>query len=270
MKGDLKIWIAGAALVVVAILLILAVNLKKKENVGVSAKPQPTIAGATARVPGSVTLNIAPGMNLLTIADALQRAGVIEGDNFLIAATDLENVRKSGIDSVSLEGYIFPGSYNLRTNMPVPELFSVFTRERMKRINEQFRGKSTRYLSLPAAILITSLVTAQNLDRDEVIPVIRELLLRRKSGQVIDLPQIDTYHRDLKSRMGGSFPTRVVDRPELSVLPSTPISTPDLEILETVLSFSNDPEFFPPNQLSVNFPPQSSEPLLPNRTSLNN
>ncbi len=80
------------------------------------------IAGKMARGERRIyTLRIVEGYNIYTVADAIQRAGIMDGQAFLHLATNEQFLTRLAIPSDSIEGYLCPDSYFFSKETDVDE-----------------------------------------------------------------------------------------------------------------------------------------------------
>jgi UPF0755 protein len=67
------------------------------------------------------TLRIVEGYNLYTIGCVIEKAGIMDGKDFLKVATDPDFLRRVGVPSDSLEGYLAPDTYFYSKEVDVDE-----------------------------------------------------------------------------------------------------------------------------------------------------
>ncbi|MBK8479869.1 MAG: endolytic transglycosylase MltG [Proteobacteria bacterium] len=96
-----------------------------------SLTPRELLARLVKGVPApTVMLTIPEGSNLLDVARHLSRVGVLAEHEFLAAARDAPLMRRLGVPGVgeSVEGFLFPDTYRLRTQSRAEEVVGVLVR----------------------------------------------------------------------------------------------------------------------------------------------
>jgi UPF0755 protein len=118
-------------------------------------------------------LTVPEGNNLFDIAAALDRLGVIRGEEFLKAAGDASLIRDLAPEAPSLEGYLFPDTYRITKHASAAQLCSQMT--------QRFRQAWAKLgVSQPAHPIVTlaSLVEEETA-REEERPVIASVFRNR-------------------------------------------------------------------------------------------
>ncbi len=106
------------------------------------------------------TLKIVEGQNIYTIADVIQKAGILDGRSFLQLARKPEFLKRVGISADSLEGYLAPDTYFFSKETEVDEFlekivqrtFKFFQKEDIKNRMQEVRMTSFEVLSLASII----------------------------------------------------------------------------------------------------------------------
>lgn len=92
---------------------------------------------------GTQTVTIPEGLTIPEVANILKAHAQIDSARFVQLANTRESVRKLGIDAPSLEGYLFPNTYQLYVGMSpefiLKEMTSVFQRE----LKPEYRQRAT-------------------------------------------------------------------------------------------------------------------------------
>jgi UPF0755 protein len=102
---------------------------------------------------------IKEGMTIREIGNALEDAGIIESRLLLDTAFNPDVARDEGISGPSLEGYLFPETYNFRRNTPARKILSVMHEEFKKRWQPEWTqraeilGMSTHQIVTLASIV---------------------------------------------------------------------------------------------------------------------
>lgn len=130
-------------------------------------------------------LNIPAGASLYDVAQSFADSGLLTAEEFLAAATDKQNLLKTGIRADSFEGYLFPGDYQFsKTNSAYFMLRTIADRGDTAWEKENFSelAKNLGY----SRFEITTLAS----------------LIERESGNKADLSTVSSvYHNRLKTGM---------------------------------------------------------------------
>jgi UPF0755 protein len=106
------------------------------------------------------TLKIVEGQNMFTIADVIEKAGIMDGRSFLDLAREPEFLSRVGIPADSLEGYLAPDTYFFSKETDVDEFlekivqrtFKFFQKEDIKNRMQEVGMTSFEVLSLASII----------------------------------------------------------------------------------------------------------------------
>ncbi len=85
---------------------------------------------------------IKEGMTIREISKALEEAGIVESRLISEAAFNPDVAREEGISGPSLEGYLFPETYNFRRNTPARKILAVMHEEFKKRWQPEWTQRS--------------------------------------------------------------------------------------------------------------------------------
>jgi UPF0755 protein len=94
------------------------------------------------------------GSNMFDIANALEAAGALRGDEFLRVAADPAPVRDLAPSAKSLEGYLFPSTYRLSHSTTAPELCRLMTDQ----FRKQWKKLAPGRLNVQETVTLASLV----------------------------------------------------------------------------------------------------------------
>jgi UPF0755 protein len=105
-------------------------------------------------------LKIVEGYNIYGIGDSIEKAGIMNRQEFLQLSHDPDFLAKNGIDVDSLEGYLFPDTYFFSKETDVDEFldrivqrtFKLFDRPDIRQQMQKYRMSLTQVLSLASII----------------------------------------------------------------------------------------------------------------------
>lgn len=180
----------------------------------------------------------------------LAKEGVGKLSDFYRLFSSAAFLKKAGVESSTLEGYLYPATYSFYGKLPTPEqaLLKMID-EFDKRIDENllsaFKAKD---LSLNQAVTFASLIEKETLT-DEERPKIAEVIWRRlKKGEPLGIDAaliygIKDYQGDITWKHlkdpENKYNTRIYKG-----LPPTPIGSPTVASLSAVLSPTNQGYYY--------------------------
>ena len=194
------------------------------------------------------SLTVVEGWRREQIAQALNDAELgIQYTDFLLASSNAPVEYPSIIDlpaSSSLEGFLFPDTYSIDTDMTAEELVISMLENFNKRVTSEFRlGFSDRGLSLYQAVILASIV-----EREAVVPAERELIASvflNRLSMGMKLEADPTVQYALGQQPDGGWWKAPLSLTDLEIdspyntylypgLPAGPICNPGLESLRAV------------------------------------
>jgi UPF0755 protein len=194
------------------------------------------------------SLTIVEGWRREQIAQALESADLgIQYADFIEASSSFPGEYSSAIDlptSSSLEGFLFPDTYSIDTDMTAEELVMLMLENFEKRVTGELQlGFSDQGLSLYQAVILASIV-----EREAVIAAERELIAsvflnRLSMGMKLEADPTVQYALGQQSDSGWwkaplSLTDLEIDSPYNTYLypglPAGPICNPGLESLRSV------------------------------------
>jgi UPF0755 protein len=136
-----------------------------------------SLLDATPRV---ITFNILAGWRMEEVAAALPTSGLrIQPYEFLDAARDSRFFPPWWEGASTLEGFFFPGSYELDRNMSVDQLVSVLVSRFDQEIGPELRDiYSQQGLTLTEAVTLASIIEREAVD-DSEMPMIASVFFNR-------------------------------------------------------------------------------------------
>lgn len=115
----------------------------------------------TLRRGGSITENVTipEGLTLKEIAGLLKKKVEIDSTTFVTLTTDKNFCEKMGVNAPTLEGYLFPNTYNLYWGMKEEEIAKLMVDELFMIITPDLRARAKEIgLSLHQALTLASLI----------------------------------------------------------------------------------------------------------------
>jgi UPF0755 protein len=135
--------------------------------------------------PSEVTFTILPGWRLDEIAAALPTSGLqFSPDNFLKAARHPDaSVLPSGFPKLkSLEGFMFPGEYHLKRDIPLEAFLVTVLQQFDEQVPQELRDAyKQRGLKLTEAVVLASMVQREAMVEEEQ-PIIASVFYNRLAG----------------------------------------------------------------------------------------
>jgi len=191
--------------------------------------------GATVR--WSVT--IPEGASIYQLAEILAQGGWGERDLFLKLAREPELLARHGVRAKSLEGYLFPDTYQLLRGQDPREIFGLML-ERGKKVRQELGDLSNNPLGLsPHEVLtLASIVEKETADPQERPLIARVFLNRLKHGMRLQTDPTVIY--GLKN-FAGNLTRKDLETPTpyntylISGLPPGPIANPGRDSIAAVL-----------------------------------
>ncbi|MCS6953301.1 MAG: endolytic transglycosylase MltG [Bryobacterales bacterium] len=181
-------------------------------------------------------LTVPEGYNIFDIAEALDRLGVIGGDDFLRAARDPSLIRDLAPEAPTLEGYLFPDTYRVTRHMSAAQLCRQMT-DRFRMAWAQLNTDAPVHETVTLASLIEK-ETALPEERPVVASVFRNRLRR---GMRLECDPTAIYAALLEDRYRGALYRSDLERRhryntyQYDGLPPGPIANPGLASLEAAL-----------------------------------
>ena len=132
-------------------------------------------AGATVRW----LVTIPEGTNIYQLADLLAQGGWGERELFLELVRDPDMLARHGVRAASLEGYLFPDTYQLLRGQNPREIIDLMV-ERGRRVREELGDLRNNALGLsPHEVLILASIVEKETAAPEERPLIAQVFLNR-------------------------------------------------------------------------------------------
>jgi len=87
-------------------------------------------------------VNVPEGLTIPETARVLQARIGIDSTAFVQRAADPEKVRSLGIEAPTLEGYLYPATYNMYPDMTVDDILKQMTSRHLQTITEEYRERA--------------------------------------------------------------------------------------------------------------------------------
>lgn len=201
------------------------------------------ISNIMSGIQSTVKVTIPEGFNLFDISNALDKAGVVDKDEFLNLVFNKEYIKKvTGEEHNSLEGFLFPGTYKFPKKYKSSGVVDTMYGNFKKNLPVNFKEKVTNYnLSVYEAIILASIVQKETYNILEA-PVVASVYYNRlKINMILQADPTILYGKFLR----GDFEIKISKkdlRDETNIyntykhkgLPVTPICNPSLIALESV------------------------------------
>ena len=182
------------------------------------------------------------GANIFDIAQALEAQGILRGEEFLRAAADPSLIRDLAPQAPTLEGYLFPSTYQLSRFLTAAELCRMMTREFRRQWSKLAPAAASPATgAVHAAVTLASLVeeeTAVAAERPLVASVFANRLRRPMR---LECDPTVVYAAQLEKRYTGAIRRSDLDRRSAyntyqhDGLPPGPIANPGVAALAAAL-----------------------------------
>lgn len=196
------------------------------------------IKSYTVMLPEDITVN--------DVAKRLLADKLINEKEFMALTVDREFLGSLGIDAESIEGYLFPETYQFDRSMTTREVIRIIVRQFWKEITPEMRKRAEKIgLTLNEWLTLASIIGKESGNKDEK-PVISAVFHNRlKRGMKLQSDPTAVYHLEqagtpvkkvLRSHLKKSTPhnTYLIDG-----LPPGPIANPGIDSLRAALYPAN-------------------------------
>jgi UPF0755 protein len=188
------------------------------------------------------------GATVVELAGALEVAGLASAAGILRAAADPDVLRALDVDAPSLEGYLFPDTYQLVRGMTPEEILTRFVQRLRAKLTPDVLGRA-RALGLTTNQLLT---LASIVEREAAVPEERALIAAvfwNRLGRAMPLQADPTVQYAVRRERGTLGRTDLeVDHPyntyRYAGLPPGPIASPGLASIQAVLNPADVPYLY--------------------------
>ncbi len=208
--------------------------------------------------PAEVTFAILPGWRAEEIAAALPTSGLsITPEEFLdrVHHPAAESLPEGWAELTSLEGFLFPGSYEVSRDLSLQDLIATFLKQWDGAVNADMRQAFERQgLSLEQAVTLASMVQREAVVAEEQ-PLIASVFYNRlNAGMKLESDPTVQYALGYNDDQG-TWWTNPLSLQDLEIqspyntylvvgLPPTPIANPGLSALEAVAYPAQTPYYY--------------------------
>lgn len=181
---------------------------------------------------------IPEGKNMYEIGKMLETSGITNYDDFIKLAKDKKFLADLKIDADSIEGYLYPESYDLTPNQPADVVIKNMVHQYHKKIDQLDLTKSQ--LSAKEILILASMVEKETGDKSER-PMIAGVFFNRLKIKM-RLQSDPTTIYGMFERYNGNITKKDLLTPSeyntytLPALPKGPICNPGLAAVEAVLN----------------------------------
>lgn len=183
-----------------------------------------------------VQISIPEGLTISKIAILLEKNNVINKADFIQSTKDSQLLKKYNIPAQTLEGYLFPDTYNFNPNMPAEKIIHLFLTNFFKRVDTIKELKNKTPQDLHNTIILASIVEREYRLKEEA-PLIASVFLNRLEHN-IGLYSCATLEYIVTDIQGKPHP-KIITEKEIAIdspfntykwagLPPSPISNPGL------------------------------------------
>lgn len=179
------------------------------------------------------------GIAAAEIAARLEQAGLVSAEDFLAVARDPEVAVAFGVEGATLEGYLFPDTYQLPRGLTARRIAKILVDEFHRHWRELEAGAQARGLSMREVVTLASIVEKETGVADErplVASVFhnrldRGMRLESDPTTIYGIPDFDgnlrRVHLEDESNAWNTY--------RIAGLPPTPIASPGAASLRAVL-----------------------------------
>ena len=146
-------------------------------------------------------VTVPEGLTLGETASLLQERGLADSARFAALATDLEMVRKQGVNAASLEGYLFPETYFFGKGVSEKEIIDRMVSEFFSVVEDSLMARlDSLEMSLHEAVILASIIEGEA-RFDSERPIIssifhRRLKLRRRLESCATVEYALGFHKE--------------------------------------------------------------------------
>jgi UPF0755 protein len=186
------------------------------------------------------------GLTLWEVAGILASEAEIDSSHLVAAATNPKTAASLGVRAPTLEGYLYPDTYDIPLGMPVADVLAMLVGRSRRVLAEVMAGRvPPRPLGADSArvMILASIVEAEAQVPTERAQIAAVYLNRLRRGMRLEADPTVAYA--LRARRRLYFKDLTVDSPwntyRVSGLPPTPICSPGRSSLEAVMMAAHAP-----------------------------
>ena len=178
--------------------------------------------------------------SLSEVATRLAAYNLVDEKRFMRLATNQEFINSLGIDSTSLEGYLFPDTYLLDRSMESREVIKIMVKRFWKKVTPQMLERARELgFTTQKFVTLASMIGKETADKEEKALISAVFHNRLKKGMKLQCDPTAVYD---VSNFRGTVTKRDLlnDTPHNTYriygLPPTPIANPGLDSLQAALN----------------------------------
>jgi UPF0755 protein len=185
------------------------------------------------------TFTIPEGFSAKDIAKLLASKGIVNADSFLKQVLALDAAAKQGLDGTTLEGYLFPDTYEYSKDTTEDQLIAMMVKDFKKHFDPKMVADAQAMGMNKVQIVTLASLIEKETSKDDERPLISGVFYNRlKQGMplatdpsvIYGIPNFDGNIR--KSDLEADTPYNTYLHPGL---PPTPISNPGIKSLQAAL-----------------------------------
>ena len=152
------------------------------------------------------TVTVPEGLTMFDIAELMEQQGLCRREEFLAAARDPLPIRDLAPHARSLEGFLFPATYQFRRRITAPEIVETMVR-RFREVWDSFpeRGRNPHGLSVAEVVTMASLVEGETGLPDERLIIAGVFYNRLHRGVALQCDPTVIYALRLANRYTGTL-----------------------------------------------------------------
>lgn len=185
-----------------------------------------------------VYFTVPEGKNMYEIGRMLEERGITSYDDFIMLCKKPEFVKELGINEATVEGYLYPETYDFAPNLPADAVIKTMVREFRKKMMNVNISKSK--MSLEDIVTLASMVEKETGDKSERPLIAGVFLNRLKINMRLQSDPTTIY--GMYERYNGNITRKDLLTPSdyntytIKALPIGPISNPGVASIEAVLN----------------------------------
>ncbi|MHB9097590.1 MAG: endolytic transglycosylase MltG [Syntrophales bacterium] len=193
------------------------------------------IKSYTVMLPEDITVN--------EVAKRLLADKLINEKEFMALATDREFLASLGIEADSIEGYLFPETYQFNRSMTTREVIRIIVRQFQKEMTPELRGRAEAMgLTLNEWVTLASIIGKESGNKEEKPLISAVFHNRMKRGMKLQSDPTAVYYLEragtpvktvLRSHLQKETPYNTY---RITGLPPGPIANPGIDSLRAALN----------------------------------
>lgn len=203
-----------------------------------SMRPGEILDKLAAGLTDASRFTLPEGYSMYQAAELLQRQGIFDRDPFLDACSDPRLLKELGIQARTVEGFLFPGTYQVGFKMREADLVREMVREFRQRTGRLLPMVAASGMTLRQVVILASIVEREAMNAEEK-PLIASVFLNRlRIGMPLQSDPTAIYGVKV---FGGTVTRQDLQRKSpyntyhIKGLPAGPIGNPGFDAMLAVL-----------------------------------